>query len=351
MSSGHTVSFANFICKFGDDKNLLDVAESIVLPAFLNVEDLQPRSYQDTKYFFFQTQLLNLGDKKHPILAIAGRFVKDTTLRREQVFSPTLGLIKKTGKLESSPSAIFVLLLNNHKLIYYPETAFAPALSSFRSTAYSYIRQSQKIFVNAEFYRRKNAQDELLARGESPGPQVTKKSIWEEYPISSLEVVPIPSEMSLADFVLRYKELASISLKVLQTNSELDNSQLLAAVRKTGSKLGAKNSQVTHTAVEKKGLNRDEAVVQLRAVALDGNVDVRLSGTDASGNKLIGNNEEFRLRVYTDEVSDHIPVAARQLNDVFREETASNNIRVASDANPEITAEAIYRIAQNRNLG
>jgi hypothetical protein len=165
MSSGHTVSFANFICKFGDDKNLLDVAESIVLPAFLDVENLQPRSYQDTKYFLFQTQLLNLGDEKNPMLAIAGRFVKDTTLRREQIFSPTLGLIKKTGKLDSSPSAIFVLLLNNHKLIYYPETAFAPTLSSFRSTAYSYIRQSQKIFVDAEYSRRKAVQEESLARG------------------------------------------------------------------------------------------------------------------------------------------------------------------------------------------
>jgi hypothetical protein len=157
--------------------------------------------------------------------------------------------------------------------------------------------------------------------------------------------------MSLADFVLRYKELASISLKVLQTNSELDNSQLLAAVRKTGNKLGAKNSQVTHNAAEKKGLDRNEAVVQLRAVALDGNVDVRLNGTDASGNKLIGNNEEFKLRVYTDEVSENIPVAARQLNNVFLEETTNNNIRVASDANPEFTEEAIRRIARNRNLG
>jgi len=44
MSAGKTVSFANFICKFGDKHDLLDLALEIIIPAFLG-ENLETRSY------------------------------------------------------------------------------------------------------------------------------------------------------------------------------------------------------------------------------------------------------------------------------------------------------------------
>ncbi len=167
MSSGRQVSFANFICKFGD-KNLLDVAEDIVLPAFLNCENFEPRGYSDTRYFFYQTTLLNLGNKRKPVLAVAGRFIKDTTLRSEQVFERGRGLVRKVGSLDSAPSAIFVLILNTHKLIYCPETAHSPAISSFRSTVYNYIRQSQKKFIQEEYDRRVEIRDRAIEDGGGP---------------------------------------------------------------------------------------------------------------------------------------------------------------------------------------
>ncbi|MGF6569700.1 hypothetical protein ABH945_001776 [Paraburkholderia sp. GAS333] len=344
------VSFANFICKFGEDKNLLDVAEQIILPAFLDSESLKPRSFKDTEYFFYQPTLLNLGKASAPVLAIAGRFIKDTTLRREQIFTPGKGLVKTSGKLESSPSAIFVLLLNSHKLIYYPETAHGPSLSSFRSTAYSYIRQRQNKFIDEEFLRLQTEREEILARGREDVQKVTKKMLWDEYPFPSLEVVSIPSALSLYEFVRRYKQLSSISLRVLQTNSEIDNSNLLRAMRKTGGQLGAKNSQITHSAGDKQGLNKNEAVAQLHAVARDGNVEVKLSGKDVSGNRLVGNNEEFKLRVAIDNVSSDVDAAAMQLNNVLNKEIENSNIELAPDANLAKTNEIIRRIAKARNV-
>ncbi|WP_175221866.1 MULTISPECIES: hypothetical protein [Burkholderia] len=164
--------------------------------------------------------------------------------------------------------------------------------------------------------------------------------------MSTLDVVPIPSALSLSDFVKRYRQLSSISLRVLQTNSELDNSRLLQAIRTTGGQLGAKNSQITHSAGDNRTLDTNEAIVQLRAVAMDGNVDVKLAGKDASGNKLIGNNEEFRLRVQTDGVSRDVPDAALQLNNVLNQEIERNNIKIAQDADPEQTDLAVRRIAR-----
>jgi hypothetical protein len=350
MATSKQVSFANFICKFGEHKNLLDVAETIVLPAFLDCAALKPRSFKDTDYFFYQPELVNFGTKANPQLAIAGRFVKDTTLRREQIFTPGKGLIKTYGKLESSPSAIFVLLLNSHKLIYYPETAYAPSLSSFRSTAYSYIRQRQNSFIDEEFLRLKTEREQVVESTQENIPKITKKMLWDEYPFPSLEVVPIPSALSLSDFVKRYKKLISISLRVLQTNSEIDNSNLLKAARKTGVSLGAKNTQITHTAGDGQGLNKTETVTQLRAVALDGNVDVKLSGNDVSGNRLIGNNEEFKLQVAVDNVSPEISAAAMQLNNVLNQQIENSNIKLATDADAERTLAIIRQIARARNV-
>lgn len=350
--SGRPVSFANFICKFGTEKNMLDVAEEIVIPAFLNSESLSPRVYSDTKYFLYQTDLLNLSQTQKPLLALAGRFVKDTTLRREQIYDHTHGLIKTTGKLESSPSAIFVLLLNNHKLIYCGETANAPSISSFRSTVYSYIRQQQKKFIDAEYKYRIALRTEALKSGSKDLPsKVTKKDLWEEFPPPELEIVPIPSALSLKEFIQRYKVLSSISLKVLQTNSELDNSQLLKSLRKTGGKLGAKNTSVTHSAGDRaEGLNKDEAVQQLKAIAMDGNVDVKLDGKDMSGNKLIGNNDEFKLKVYLEGLSQEIDVAALQLSSLLTREIKANKIKLADDAKENDTIAKIHRIAGNRNV-
>lgn len=177
MSSGRQVSFANFICKFGEHKNLLDVAEDIVIPAFIDCENFEPRGYSDTRYFFYQTKLLNLGGPRKPLLAIAGRFIKDTTLRSEQVFERGRGLVRKEGALDSAPSAIFVLILNTHKVIYCPETAYSPSISSFRSTAYSYIRQSQRRFIQSEYERRIAIRENSLRNGDDALERVTKKKV------------------------------------------------------------------------------------------------------------------------------------------------------------------------------
>lgn len=345
MATNRPVSFANFICKFGEETNLLDVAEQIILPAFLKSNEFRPRSFSDTRYFFHEPSLVNLGTESAPQLVIAGRLIKDTTLRREQIFSEEKGLIRTLGSLESSPSAIFVLILNNHKLVYCPETAHAPSLASFRSTAYSYIRQAQNKFIK-DTYEDLNARREAeIEQGLNPSPKVTKKDLWDTYPIPTLDVVPIPSDLSLAEFVRRYSRLTSISLRVLQTNSELDNSKLIDAARTTGTKLGATNTQVTHSAGNKQeGLNRTEAVSQLRAVATTGNVEVKLSGIDQSGNKLVGNNEEFKLRVYVESVSRNIKTAAAELVGALDREIKSNNIRLAVDADASGTMRRIKNI-------
>ena len=55
----HNAAFANFICRFGSEKVLLDYAEQIVLPAF--TDDTMIRSFGKgrTYYFFIKQKSFN----------------------------------------------------------------------------------------------------------------------------------------------------------------------------------------------------------------------------------------------------------------------------------------------------
>ncbi|MGK7933145.1 MAG: hypothetical protein AB4041_17170 [Microcystaceae cyanobacterium] len=57
MTTKHSLEFANFICRFGDNLVLLDLLEEIIIPAFTD-EHLQ-RSYRDTSFFFMMLILLS----------------------------------------------------------------------------------------------------------------------------------------------------------------------------------------------------------------------------------------------------------------------------------------------------
>ena len=64
--------FANFICKFGDDKVLLDYVEEIVAPAF--TDDTLVREFGSTHLFFYESKIVKLEDGGIPVVGIAGTF-------------------------------------------------------------------------------------------------------------------------------------------------------------------------------------------------------------------------------------------------------------------------------------
>src|SRR5262245_16884504 len=101
MARGLHLELANFHCRFGERWVLLDLAEEIVIPAFTTSE--LERTYGDTRYFFYDQQLLRLRGAE-PALGIAGRFVKDTLLTRNQFFDEKQGLIQDERSMASSPS-------------------------------------------------------------------------------------------------------------------------------------------------------------------------------------------------------------------------------------------------------
>lgn len=299
-------TFANFICHFGDQKVLLDYAEEIAVPAFTN--DTFIRSYgTKTHYHFFDVKLVKLGSEgREDVLGLAGRFVKNTTLTREQIFDEAGGLQKNKASMQSAPSAFFVLILNNHRLIYFPETANAPDLNAFKATSQKFLKEQHRRFIT-RLYEESNSSAKLQ----------TKSGLIRHHPVPELEIIPLTGADSISDFVGRYETLKRIDFRIVRPNPDLNAGEVLGEVREFADNLGATHSKLTTS--NNKGLDHLAAIDSVKAATQTGNQNVNLSGVDANGNKLTGNNDKFKISAEISSVPPTTAGLTKKLYEVFND--------------------------------
>lgn len=279
MRQNETV-FANFILKFGD-LDLIDLLEPVVLRAF--TDDALYRTSHGSTFHLLDVRLMEFtaGEGDY---ALAGRFVRDTVLRRVQVYIPDEGLVHDEQELPSSPSSFFVLFLDNHRMIFRGETPNAPDLSLFKSTLSNFIDRKYDVYIREEHARRN-------ALG---GGRVTLKGIREEILPPNLNVIPITNSDSVEDFIGKYETLRRVELIVHKPNPDSDAEDLFEGMNEFRKKLGADEAKLS--ASEPQGLDPKGAIEALQSAGVTGNQTVRLSGIDADGNKLVGSNEDFSVR-------------------------------------------------------
>ena len=140
-------------------------------------------------------------------MGIFGEFIKNLNLQRTQVFDPGKGLVEDHSSMASSPSSYFLLIINNHQLIYFPKTPHAPRIGEFESTASDFIKRKHKNFIDQIYDAHKNDDE-----------RVTKKSLYEQIPIPNIDVVPLATSDSVASFIARFSILKSIGFKLLKPN-------------------------------------------------------------------------------------------------------------------------------------
>ncbi|MEW8073920.1 MAG: hypothetical protein AB2826_26245 [Candidatus Thiodiazotropha sp.] len=304
-----SMEMGNLVCRFGNEKVLLDMSDEIVFPCFF--DNTLVRSYDKTSYFFHDVSLVLLSkSKSENVIGIAGRYIKDTTLEREQIFEEGKGLIRDTGSLRSSPSALFLLILNNHRLVYVKETKDAPPKESFRSTLLSFLRTKHKQHIESEFKRYKTLQE-----ADPERERVTKKDLYESTPRPTLELIPLTSEDSIEQFVRKYSILKTIEISLSDRNDENDNDPFFEELQKRKDAIGSTNSVVKHN--NSKGLDKDEAIHEIAEATEQGNQAVKLVGIDNEGDILRGNNEKFQLRKPLEDLSSMPAKAANELYNSF----------------------------------
>lgn len=307
-----TIHIANFICRFGESKVMLDLAEEIVVPALIGEGE---RKYSTSRFFFTGAELVNFGTDVAPELVIVGRFVQDTTLVREQVLKDG-ELIKDHATLPSAPSALFALVLESHKLLYLPETRQPPSLSAFRATAEYLIREQYKKFMKGR-----------LRALRHPKHKLTRQKLLEEYPSPKIELIPLSSEASLREFLDQFKVLREIRIELVDTNDELDSEYLIKHMRAAKDALHADLGGLTFRG-SGDGLSREAALKEVSPVAEQANTRITISGTDQNGDRLSGDNHKFKMGMPIEDVGSHPRAAGHDLYGVFTDKVKGGLIKL-----------------------
>lgn len=324
------LEFANFTCKFGMEENLADYLGEIVIRAFL--DGSLKRTYTGTNYFFNRCKLVELESGQYPVIGIAGQFVKDTKLRRDQIYRPGEGVVHDEMSIDSAPTAFFILILNNHKLLYLQEVPGAPSLKSFRSTALKFLRTKHNEFIRGVYEERKES-----------GEKTTLLSIWEEHPGPTLEVIPLANEEGLEAFIQRFRQLRTVKVDLIVPNDEVDNDPLFYdGARDRQNRMGSQKTTIQDH--NSKGLNKDAAFKELKPVALSGNSIVKLSGIDLNGDSLSGGQDDFKLRVPQSNLPDEDSQRVSKLYESYLGYVRSGTIRLQEVA--ESTLQKIRLIRQ-----
>lgn len=314
----HHALFANFILRFGQ-KELIDYAETILIPAL--TDDTRIRTYGTrTTYRIYKGRVVRLDkDSSSPTMAIIGQFIKETELVRYQVFKRGEGAIPDEASLPSAPSAFFVLMLNSHRLIYFPETPDAPDLTSFKATIKRFISDRHRDYI-----------DELFTIGKDSAERVTKAGLREEHEHPTLEIIPLTGRDSISAFVNQFSVLRTIEFRIVKPNSELEGHEVFRQLREISD--GLRSSDTRLRTSNPDGLDKNKSKETINEATDQGNQEVTLDGVDQEGNKLKGNNDEFRISAPVSKVPVLKLTLAKRLFGIFEGLVAKGIIKIGPQA-------------------
>lgn len=330
------LEFGNFTLLFGEKKVMLDHLLDIVMPSFHEMRYI--RKIKNSDYFFIDTELIIIDDsnKEEPILGISGRIVHNTLLKREQIF--THGeLVDNRKVLESAPSSSFLLILNNHRLIFSKEVSGGPSIGNFKSTCQNFLNKQYNEYINEQYKINKIN-------------KITKKQLEIETPQPILRITPLSSSEALEDFISRFEHINDISIKLLETNNEeIDNDDFWSSLDKSREEMNSKTVKVQYNSSEY-GLKSDKVYEEINAASALGNSEIIINGKDFHGDKIRGNNNDFKLTVDikspTREISDLVKVKYHEFL-----ELVSNSIIVAPIVESKSIAKikAVYNFVFDKN--
>jgi hypothetical protein len=205
---------ANVTIRFGEEKVLLDLFQEVVYPAFFKE---RRRTFGTTTYFFMGVTMVNLGSESSPHYGIAGRLVKDMLMRRNQVVRNGQ-LVRDEASIENAPSSLFVLLLENHKLLYVKEEGMSPDKDAFKATLDNFLSKAHKEWIDhlAETHEENRKADPSLKR-------ITRVELFKQFPWPSLKVEFLTSKESVFARIENYDVLERVEIHLYQTNNDIDN--------------------------------------------------------------------------------------------------------------------------------
>lgn len=322
MAFAQHLILANFTCKFGENLVLLDLATSVVLPAFTGTHK---RSHGNSTYFFHDVEIIDFSTETKTEWAIAGRLVKQTVVSRDQIFEGGQ-LVKDSAALATAPTSFFVLLLSNHKLLYVRENSGAPTLSTFATTAEQFIKREHISLL-----------DEIYIIRKQEGRKMTRAALFEALPLPTLTVTPLSTEASISSYVERFRTINTVEIQLLETNHEFDFSNIFGGIREIKSEIGAEKMTLKSEKAGEIGLNKGEVAKYITRQAEEGNSRIILRGKDIAGERFVAENESFNVSIPIETVPASVKVGAGKLVDILTRQI-SKGVIVISEGGLEAIA-------------
>ena len=152
-----------------------------------------------------------------------------------------------------------------------------------------------------------------------------------------MEIIPLTDIEDIEDFVNRYSKLKTIELRLVKPNDDIDGAETFKALRDYLDEANPQSTKIVTSNPD--GLNRESAINIIHDASAAGNQEVKLSGIDIDGNRLDGNNEQFKIAVKMDSVPQATAQLAKNLFTTFSALVANDMIRL--DRPPEEMARRI----------
>ncbi|MCG7500068.1 hypothetical protein MHO82_24700 [Vibrio sp. Of7-15] len=327
------LEFGNYTLKFGENKVLLDCYEDVVLPSFMEMRHI--RKFKDvSEFFFIDTQVIKLNDDdKEPVIGITGRIVKNTKLKREQIFRED-EIVEDISELETAPSSTFLLILNNHRLILCKEVPGAPTIKNFESTSSYFLKKEYINYIDTQ-----HSTFEEARKNNPDLPRVTKASLRIETPHPKLRITPLSNKEDLLDFVNRFKKIDSVSITLLPTNKEeIDNDDFWSDLSSRREEMNSSSAKVSFTN-NKDGLDSSSVYKQANSASSLGNSEIKLKGSDNEGDTIRGSNEDFSLSIELGDISRNPIRSAKRKFELFMSLADNGSISL-----PKLSQEVTDRI-------
>ena len=211
------VSVSNFnLVYINKDKEepLLKHFDSILMPA---LKSGIKKGNGDTTYFLMDVKV---KEYKQGEYALTGLLIKKTVLEIKSDIDENGRLIEKDDRYPAAPFSMFIIYLNNHRMLFIENQKGSPDIRNFKATI--------KHIINT-YVRIKNA--ELKEKGEK------------ELPIPILNVTGIPMRQKIDDALKDVMKIRGLTLRFYPLNGDIDYTGLLDGVatdlrRKVGCRRG-----------------------------------------------------------------------------------------------------------------
>ena len=321
-------NIANFTCTFrvnGEAEPMLKYFEKILWPAFNHKTLIRTTNKGLTRYHLTDVQLINLNGT----IALIGKHVKRTIITLSPDYNIKDGFFGDEEKKPSAPYSTFIILLDNHRIIYYKNKPGAPNLKSFESTAKrildEFIRLKHKelkenLENNNRIYNGKKYKYIEDFRNEV---------LFSEYPLANLNIVPIESETLVEEAFKRIHKISSVKFRFFIPNNEpVDYNNFFASCTQIVKETGSKSMTQNLTSPEKVD------VVENAIKTSGGKADYVLKAVD---------EDKEGFTITPDSVSETIPLSVEedetienQSKKVYNHLKDNNAINTISEENKKL---------------